>query len=248
MGRRWTKGYERRRESARPRETVRTTRPHAEWGRRYSAVRGLYRVFAAAVFRLYRSSSGPPAETDTPFATSATFPVTPGTAFADGLWFLSVSYFNGVVDSGFLPIGANGETYVAISVSAGVSGAPPPAAPLKPRLELRPGGVVRVVAYYGETGASRADEWAVAYTTDGSSPTPDAPDVTVDFTDETSAQVLVLDLPAQANGTTVKVIVQTSRAGVFSEFDELTAVADAVGPGAIQGPSSWRGELPAGVS
>lgn len=240
---------ERRRGPSRRRENVVARRPRLEWGRRHGAVRGLYRVFAPAVFRFYRSSSGPPAETDTPFATNATLPATPGTAFADGTWFLSVSYFNGIVDSGFLAIGANGQTYVSVVVASGTSGNPPPIAPLAFRLEQRPGGVVRVHALYAETGPTRADTWAIAYTTTGATPPSGAPTVTQAFTDASSGQVLVLDLPAQANGTTVKVLVQTRRAGVYSAASPvLTAIADTVGPSAVAGGSLWRGELPGGVS
>jgi len=177
---------------------------------------GLYRVFNDAEYRFYRSNSGPPAETDTPFATSATLPATPTDTFAPGTWYLSVSYFNGVVDSGFLVLGNRGETWRRLDIEAGGSEIQePPAPPASWRLEQRSGGVVRVVGVYFQGGTLKATEWAITYTTDGSTPgAPPAvsPDVTVAFNSDNSAIVVLnYDLPAQAKTATVKVRLQVRR-------------------------------------
>jgi hypothetical protein len=73
------------------------------------AARGLWRIFAPACFRLYRSNVAPPLPGDTPWTTSASLPVTPADTFADGTWYVAVSWFNGIYDSYFLPVGPSGE-------------------------------------------------------------------------------------------------------------------------------------------
>jgi|GEM_PF-1616296 len=210
--------------------------------------RGLYRVFNAAEYRFYRSNAAPPVEGDVPFATSATLPHTPADLYADGTWYLSASYFNGVIDSGFLPLGPAGETYLRLDLADGEESDSPPAGPTDWRLELDAGGVVRVVGFYWESGALRADTWSLAYTVDGGDPPEDTPDVTVAM----AAGLAVLDyaLPAQPDGTTVKVRLQTSRddddAPVYSEASEIkTATADAAGPTAPLDAQRWAGRLPA---
>jgi hypothetical protein len=220
-----------------------------DWARRTHAARGLYRVFNAAVYRFYRSNAGPPAEGDAPFATNATLPHEPATTFADGTWWLSVSYFNGVLDSGFLPLGEDGATSVVLVVSGGAGQGTPPRAPVDVRLEQRAGGVVRVVALYYETGGDRADTWAVGYTVDGSTPAEDTPTTTQGFQHDEGPEILVLDLPAQAHGTTVKVRVQVRRGAATYSDDStvLTTTADAQGPAAPDVLTSWPGPLPEGV-
>ena len=208
-------------------------------GRFYLDGRGLYRVFNAAEYRFYRDNSAPPAEDDSPFATNATLPHTPVNTYADGTWYLSVSYFNGVIDSGFLPIGPHGETYLRLDLASGAEATSPPAAPMDWRLELRGGGVVAVVGAYFETGSGtdRAGQWAIAYTTDGSTPSADNPDATVVMAG--GLAVLDYELPAQSEGTTVKVRLQTRRddgAWTYSEGSTVeTTTAAAAGPTAALG-------------
>ena len=199
--------------------------------------RGLYRVFNDAEYRFYRSSSAPPVEGDTPFATNATLPHEPADTYADGTWYLSVSYFNGIYDSGFLPVGPRGETYLRLDLSGGVETGTPPGAPLHWHLTNVGGGVVRVTGIYAQTGSDRAVDWSLAYTVNGSTPATDTPDVNVTMIVGGLAQ-LVYDLPAQANGTTVKVRLQTRRLDsgyVYSEDSTVeTITADATGPAAVQ--------------
>ncbi len=164
----------------------------------YHDGRGKYRVFNAAEYRFYRSNSAPPAEGDTPFATNATLPYEPSDTYTDGTWYLSASYFNGVIDSGFLPIGPHGETYLRLDLTGGEETDSPPAGPNDWRLELTAGGVVRVVGMYYELGDARAEQYAVAYTTDGSTPPADSPDVTLDM-QAGGLALLSHDLPAQAS-------------------------------------------------
>jgi hypothetical protein len=217
------------------------------------SVRGLYRVFNPAVYRFYWGTS-PPAEGDTPDATSATLPYSPSATFSGtGTWYFSASYFNGALDSGFLPVGPNGATSLRLDLAADVETGGPPAAPLDVRLEARAGGVVRILALYVEASANRADEWAIPYTVDGSTPAEDAPDISREITASGPA-VLQEDLPAVADGTTVKVRVQTRRNDgteaspdwVYSDGSTvLTITADAVGPGAPLDAETWPGQLPA---
>ena len=218
--------------------------PNPFRGRYYLDARGKYRVFGAAEYRFYRSNSAPPAEGDSPYATSSTLPHEPADAFADGTWYLSVSWFNGVLDSGFLPLGDGGETYLRLDLSGGEEVTSPPAGPLDWRLELRPSGVVRVHGLYWQTGTLRADTWAIAYTVNGSTPAAGSPDVTEAIA-AVGMAVLSYDLPAQANGTTVKVRLQTRRDSSYSEDSTVnTATADAAGPAAPPAGDRWPGNLP----
>lgn len=217
--------------------------------RHYLEARGKYRVFAPAVYRFYRSNTGPPSEDDAPFATSATLPSTPADTYADGTWYVAVSYFNGLYDSGFLPIGPHGETYTRLEIAGGAVAGNPPAGPADWRLQPRPGGVVRVLAMYWETGVLRAGQWSIGYTVDGSDPAEDTPDQTQEIAAAGFA-VLEYDLPAQADGTTVKVRLQTRRndgddetpAWVYSDDSTIqTATADAAGPSAPPSADRWPG-------
>jgi len=212
-------------------------RPQLFRGHFFSGSRGLYHIFNAAVYRFYKSNSGPPVEGDTPFATNATLPFEPADTFADGTWYLSVSLFNGVHDSGFLPVGPNGETYLRLDVAGGAVVTSPPLGPVEWNLQLRPGGVVGILGFTIQTGADRATEWAITYTTNGSTPgTPPAvaPDLTQALTFASGLEILDYDLPAQSEGTTVKVRLQTRRndgSWVYSEASTVVvAVADATAP------------------
>ena len=218
----------------------------------YLEARGKYRVFNAAEYWFYRSNTGPPAETDSPFATSSSLPHEPADTYADGTWWLSVQWFNGCLPSGFLPLGPRGETYLRLDLAAGVEAGGPPAGPQDWQLVARAGGVVEVGGFYFETGSLRADQWAIAYTTNGSTPAADTPDVTVDMSNSQLA-VLDYDLPAAPHGTEVKVRLQTRRndgtdlspVWVYSEDSTVkTLAADAVGPHAARSGESWPGPIP----
>lgn len=223
-------------------------------GKWYQAARGKYRVFNEAEYRFYRSNSGPPAESDTPFASNATLPYTPADTFADGTWYLSVSYFNGVMDSGFLPLGPAGETFLRLDLSGGEETGSPPAGPTDWRLEPVANGVVRILGFYWQTGDLRADQWAIAYTTNGGDPPADSPDVTQDMP-EGNLGVLSYELPAQGHGTTVKVRLQTRRNDgtaespdwIYSEGSTIkTVTADASGPAAPLAGHDWPGRVMTG--
>lgn len=215
-------------------------------------LRGLFRIFNDPEYRVFEGTA-PPQEGDTPLATPATLPHTltaPYTVPETQYW--SVSKYNGVLDSGFAPVGSNGETFLRFDVTAQAAfDLAPPQGARSVRLELRPGGVVRVIADYNEPGVLRATEWAITYTTNGADPgTPPAvaPTVTVAM-NTTRTAILSYDLPAQGNGTTVKVRLQTRRndSGTwrYSEGSAvLSVVADAAGPAEPLGGDTWRGRLP----
>ena len=105
--------------------------------------------------------------------------------------------------------------------------------------------MIRVIATYYQSGTLRADTRAITYTTDGTLPGEDSPTAT-----ETIAAggvaVLSFDVPAQSNGTTVRVRLQTRRASTFySEGSRvLTITADAAGPTAPVGMDRWAGAIP----
>jgi len=218
----------------------------------YFDARGLYRVFNAAEYRLFRSSTAPPAETDVPFATAPTLPATPADTFADGTWYVSASYFDGVLDSGFLPLGPEGETYRRLDIAGGELQLAPPAGPTAWELAAAAGGAVRVLGHLFQPAILSPHQWAIAYTTDASTPPAGDPDLT-----QAMAAIglvwLDLLLPAQAHGTTVSVRLQTRRndgsdetpAWVYSEGSTvLTLTADAQGPTAPTSAVAWPGPLP----
>lgn len=222
-------------------------------GRRYAGAIGFYRIFNDAVYRLYRNNTRPPVIGDTPYATSASLPTTPVDTFADGTWYLSVSYFNGVLESGFLPLGPRGESYVRLVIASGVAAAQPPSVPFGAYLQVRAGGVVRVVAFYAPVGdgANAADHWGIAYTTNGSTPASGAASITQAIP-RSGLAILAYDLPAQAEGTTVKVQLQTMRgtggSAVYSDPGTvLTATATSKGPKVPQDLKGWPGIVPGGA-
>ena len=209
--------------------------------------------FYAAEYRFYWSAVAPPEEGDTPDASSATLPYTTTATFSGtGTWWFSASYFNGVIDSGFLPLGDAGETFLRLDLAADVQIGNPPQAPSDLRLEAKAAGVVRIWGLYYELGDNRADQWAIAYTTDGSDPPEDTPDVTVAMPTQGLA-VLQHDLAVLAHATTVKVRVQTRRndgtdespSWIYSENSTiLTLAADASGPTSPLDAERWPGGLP----
>lgn len=219
-------------------------------------LRGLYRVFNDAEYRFYRSNSAPPVESDSPFATNATLPYEPSDTYADGIWYLSATYFNGVIESGFLPIGDRGETYIRLEIVDGEVIANPPYGPDRWGLVASGAGVITVTAVYHQVGTLRADTWAITYTTDGNDPgTP--PDISPTVTQAmrgAGMQILSYALPVQAQGTTVKVRLQTRRDDgdegyKYSEGSTVkTLTADEIGGVAgVDDPiygGVWPGRLP----
>lgn len=211
-----------------------------------------WRVFNDTAYRFYRRKGAPPKEDQAPFATSSSLPDTPTATFDDGIWYLAVSYFNGVLDSGFLPVGINGEPYAKIEISGGNEYATRPRSPFGLRLSREASGVVRVIGFYGQGDSDRAGEWSIAYTTNGSDPATDSPDVTVTMT-RGGVQILSYALPTQSDGTTVKVRVQVRRndgtvispVWVYSaESYVLTTTADAEAPSGVLGLGRWIGLEP----
>ena len=226
--------------------------PPIQWGplliayaARHGASRSLYRIFNAAEYRFYRSNVAPPDPSDTPFATNSTLAFTPSDTFADGTWYLSVSYFNGVLDSGFLPLGPQGQTYRRLVIASGVDAPQPPSPPTAYTLEVRAGGVIRVVAYYSSVsdGTNKANQWGISYTTNGSTPAVNSAGVLVLMAGG-PFDILSYDLPAQADGTTVKVQIQTIRSADTAYSDPITplvATAVATGPAGVPQAGTWPG-------
>lgn len=219
-------------------------------GRFYATARGTYRVANAAEFRFYRKLNTPPVVgTDSPFATNATLPHTPASTYANGIWYVGVTYFNGFLESDFIAL-------TRIEIVSGAQVGNPPAAPSQTKLLQRAAGVVRIQALYWPVpdGDNRAEEWAIWRTFDGSTPSPaGAPDHTQTMAFGAGFDPLQYDLAAQAHGTTVKVLVRTRRNDgtvpspnwVYStNVAILTTTADAQGPSAPVKLETWRGALP----
>lgn len=232
--------------------------------RHYAAARGLCRVFNAAVYRLYRTGpyvaswppgteGEPPAEGDPPWETCDALPYSPAGTFADGVWFLAMSYFNGVIDSGFYPVGPAGEPYLRLELSGGVEVGNPPQEPSW-SVEAIAGGKIRVSAYYAEDNADRADQWALQVKMDAppSDPVTDPP-VTASITGD-GVTVWSYDSDALV-GTTAHVRLLVRRndgtaevpVWVYSPGTVKTVAIDSSGPAAIAAGEVWRGALPVEV-
>ena len=212
--------------------------------------RGLYRVANAAVYRLYRKLGGPPVPgVDAVWDTTATLPYTPTPTFPDGDWWVAVTFFNGYLES-------SAREQHRFRVSGGASIELKSAGPLHEALTVLAGGVVRVTAQYAPDvdPGYEADEWAIWTTYDGSEPDPDvdavAAIVPMDFT--LGYDRLEFDLPVQAGGTTVKVVVRTRRNSTLlgvaipsENTDVVSATASDSGPTAAGGGQNWTGRVPA---
>lgn len=216
--------------------------PQVFRGRYRLEARGLYRIFGPAVYRLYRSNVAPPAEGDPIWTTAAALPVTPADSFADGTWWIAVSRFNGVLDSGLLVLGDGGETYRKLVISGGQAGGEPPLGPLDWQLEAAAGGVVRVVALLY---AAVEGEVALGYTIGGGDPPAGSPNITAPIAAGISAWQY--ELPAQAHGTTVKARLEIRRndgtpespSWVYSPSVVKSIAADSLGPAAPLAGVGW---------
>lgn len=214
-----------------------------------TAVRGLSRVANTAEYRLYGENGVDPVPgVSTVRATGSALPLTwvPG----DGDWRIGVTYFNGYLESGFLHVDR-------IRIASGTQAANGPSNPQDDwHLEQRAAGVARINAmYFGRADSTKATHWKIWYTTNGSDP-----DVTAAAT-VTSAMTfldpagewsrLAYDLPAQANGTTIKAIVRafiTSTSAYSTNTEIKSTTADATGPAAPADIETWRGPLPEGLA
>lgn len=209
----------------------------------------------------YRAYWGliPPKLGDPVKATFTDFPFNPADIIGDGHWYYSLTYFDGYIESGFLPVGPKGQTYLELVISSGETQINPPQVPAYWHLETREGGTVRVIGVYDERGETRAEEWSIAYTTDGSVPDMDSP--TVDpgpSMDTTGKEDLSYDLPTTglAHGTAVNVRLQVRRddSGTWSysateeltlgQAGYLTINTDKEGPTVPVGAERWPGRTP----
>jgi hypothetical protein len=226
---------------------------------------GLWRIKNAAKYWFRWNTSRPPTLDDPVNGTTATLPHTPADTFTSGTVYVAMTYFNGVLESGFYPVGANNEPYLRIDLDAGgTQTISPPAAPLTVDLQDRGAGTARIVAYYSDRAAEayRADQWCVAYTTDGTTPPADTPDYTASIGSGVVIP-LMLDLDADFDGaafpashnTALQVRVQTRRndgtAGSpdwtyskTTDADVQSITIDAQGPDAPPGAHPYAGYTP----
>jgi len=217
-------------------------------GRFTGELRGKYRIFNDAEYRLYTAAGTAPdddGDGGTPLDTNATLPWTPTDTYAASTeHYLSLSWFNGVIDSGFRPVGSRGESHHILRLSGLVEKGPRPYGPHSWSLHNIGGGVVRIIAHYYESGTYRATSWAIGYEFGGGTPAADAPDATQAIASGGIA-TLSYDLPAQADGTEVQVRLQTARGTTYSaDSTVLTITADDGDPTAPLAVEEWPGALP----
>lgn len=219
---------------------ARVIRPGSGIRRQVTELRGAWRVFGTAGYRLYRQLGSPPQPGDTPWATPASLPVTPVDLFGDGTWYLAVSYYNGILDSGFLPIGPRGEPYRVLVVDKGVEANAPPQPPVDVRLEQLGGGVVRVTALYAEVGPNRADQWVISW---GGGPVIWSHTNTVAMPTSGLA-ILEFDITGLADAEVLNLLVTTQRSGDNVQSTNTTVstiTVDAAGPSSVPDLRRWRG-------
>jgi len=178
-------------------------------GRAHSAAIGLYRCRGSAQHEAFqRSGSAPDAEHDDAVASGA-LPLTLPATLSSGEYHHAVARRN--------PYGVVGGVSAVqrITVAAGVQETNAPEGDLDVRLEQRPGGVTRVHARFAipQESDRRPSEWALWYTTNGSTPGSGSPNVTATLTRSRRGAVWQYDLPAQMHGTQVRVLVKVRKSG-----------------------------------
>ncbi|MGE3182674.1 MAG: hypothetical protein AB7N71_13665 [Phycisphaerae bacterium] len=190
---------------------------NGEW--RENGVRGLYRIENDAEFRIYRKQNAPPVPgVDAVWATASSLPNTPAGTFADGTWYVCVTWFNGYAESGYLRMWR-------FVVSGGVLVDAPPASPVTTEARPEADGLIRVraVAAREVDAKNQPDEWAVWYTDDGSAPGSGDPDITETLEFIGGVAVLDTTIPKSSEGTTIKVLVKT-RHSASATYSENTSV------------------------
>ena len=218
----------------------------APWrGKFYGNFRGAYRIFNTALYYFHYSSTGTPNINAPALESNATLPYTTTSTYTDGEHRFSVDKSNGILHSGFMPLGEQGQTFKRIDVSSNVEVSIPPAGVTDWHLVQNAGGVITIEATYFEASSTlRGDTWAITYTVNGDTPAEDSPTDTESIS-TTGMAVLVYNIPAQAHGTTVKVRLQTLRDTTYSEGSTVkTITADATGPTAPPAGSQWTGGIP----
>lgn len=216
--------------------------------------RGQYRVFNAAEYRYRWNNARAPSLIDPIDETKATLDLTTAATFADGIWRFAVTFFNGIYDSGFLPVGPFGEPYLILTIDGGVVIGNPPQKPDSWSLRVvgnNPAstGVVWVDGFYTELGALRADEWYVEFSTDQVSWTPATQAVPA-----IGVAVLRKDIPSSwSDGAEVFVRVRMRRddsgTWIYSDGidDVRSIIVNGEGPTAPLGGDQFTAPLP-GVS
>lgn len=218
----------------------------APWrGKYYANLRGAYRIFNTALYHFHYSSTGTPDPDAAAFETNASLPYTTTATYTDGEHRFSVAKSNGILNSGFMPLGNQGQTFQRVDVSGGAEVSIPPSGPTDWHLTQTANGVIIVEAtYFEDSSTLRADTWSITYTTNGSTPAEDSPTATASIVSSGMA-VLYYSIPAQVHGTTVKVRLQTRRDSTYSEGSTVkTILADAEGPTASAAGDQWTGGIP----
>jgi hypothetical protein len=189
-----------------------------------------------------------------PDVTGPTLPLTSADLPFNSILYCALAYFNGVLNSGFLPVGPAGETYFIVEIVAGHVVSEPPSGPNDWSLVDAGNGEMRIRAVYTETGSTRAHEWAIAYTTNGTDPPIDAPDVTIPML-AIGAALLDYVIVILTHGATLKVRVQTRRNDGSEALPDwrysrdsyvLTITVDTSAPATPLDARVWPGPPPGG--
>lgn len=188
-------------------------------GRAYSEAIALYRCRGSAQYEGFQGTTEPDPEHDAAAATGAALPLTITAAITNG------EYHHAAILRNAYGLGGGLQDIQRVTVAAGVQGTNAPDGDLDVRLEPRAGGVTRVHSRFGmpQETDRRPIEWALWYTTNGSTPGSGSPNVTATLTRARRSAVWQYDLPAQADGTVVKVLVKVRKAGPVYQVSGTSA-------------------------
>jgi hypothetical protein len=176
------------------------------------------------------------------YDTNPTLPYQTSETFADGTWYIGMSYFDGVLDSGFYPQGQSGLPYQVIVVSGGVIVGTPPS----PVVDASLSGNVLVRALY-YPGVDPPGSQATSFYLTG---TYNSGLLPINFTPATipiggNPAILSYTFPAQMPGTVVDVTIYTQYGSgpTRSAGVTLSLTIPAV-PSSPLGLQSWPGNSP----
>lgn len=185
----------------------------AAGGRAYATFRAQYRIANTPEYRVYwKADKRPIPGSDAVADSTATLPYSPSHTFAPGVWWIAVTWFDGLYESQ--------PRYTRLELAGTALVDNPPSAPDAFWLEQAAGGQVYCAASYApgrdEAAATIADAFALWFTTDGSVPGSGTADQTGSAAAIGVLATVRFDLGTVADGTVVKALVRMRRGAADS--------------------------------
>lgn len=206
------------------------------WRKRHATqVRGLSRVFNAAEYRFYRKDgSAPVPGTDSPHATASSLPDTPAGAWSDGDWYVTVTYFNGIIESLPKLQGPDGTAAKRLEISGSLEVDAAPGDPSEVTVSAIAGAKIRVVAIYSQARdrgrGITPTHWRLSWSGDASG------SASIAFATAQNEEIRLDYEITLSDGQSVTVVVKTGydpgTGFVESDGVQATVTADSTGPDA----------------